>query len=94
MGAGAILEVDGLSAAYGQAQILFGVSLRLARGEVVALMGRNGAGKSTTLKAIMGLVALEAQTLRFAEARYSPLADLSHRAARPGIRAGGSAHLH
>jgi branched-chain amino acid transport system ATP-binding protein len=66
MGGGAILEVEDLSAAYGQAQILFGVSLELARGEVVALMGRNGAGKSTTLKAIMGLVLAQAQTLRFA----------------------------
>ena len=56
MGDGAILEVEGLDAAYGQAQILFDVSLALARGEIVALMGRNGAGKSTTLKAIMGLV--------------------------------------
>ena len=62
----AILEVDGLHAAYGQAQILFDVSLRLARGETAALMGRNGAGKSTTLKAIMGLVAAHAARLRFA----------------------------
>src|SRR5262245_1329779 len=51
-----LLEVDRLSAWYGGAQILFDVSLGVARGEVVALMGRNGAGKSTTLKAIMGLV--------------------------------------
>ena len=40
-----ILEVEGLDAAYGQAQVLFDVSLSLARGETVALMGRNGAGK-------------------------------------------------
>ncbi|MCA3278083.1 MAG: ABC transporter ATP-binding protein [Roseomonas sp.] len=51
-----VLEVDGLRAGYGPAEILFGVSLRLAKGEVAALMGRNGAGKSTTLKAIMGLL--------------------------------------
>ncbi|MFG1360517.1 ABC transporter ATP-binding protein [Xanthobacter pseudotagetidis] len=50
------LEADGLAAAYGKAQVLFGVSLALAPGEVLALVGRNGAGKSTTLKAIMGLV--------------------------------------
>jgi branched-chain amino acid transport system ATP-binding protein len=61
----ALLVVDGLTAAYGQAQILFDVSLRIARGETVALMGRNGAGKSTTLKAIMGLVAARARALRF-----------------------------
>jgi branched-chain amino acid transport system ATP-binding protein len=51
-----MLEVEGLSAWYGAAQILFGLSLRIAQGEVVALMGRNGAGKSTTIKSIMGLV--------------------------------------
>jgi branched-chain amino acid transport system ATP-binding protein len=51
-----LLQVDRLSAWYGRAQILFDVSLEVQRGEVVALMGRNGAGKSTTLKAIMGLV--------------------------------------
>lgn len=56
MSGGAILEIEGLSAAYGQAQILFDVSLALAQGEIVALMGRNGAGKSTTLKALMGLI--------------------------------------
>jgi branched-chain amino acid transport system ATP-binding protein len=51
-----LLEVDRLSAWYGRAQILFDVTLEVRRGEVVAFMGRNGAGKSTTLKAIMGLV--------------------------------------
>jgi branched-chain amino acid transport system ATP-binding protein len=61
----AVLEVEKLDAAYGQAQILFGVSLVLRRGEIVALMGRNGAGKSTTLKAIMGLVPAQAASLRF-----------------------------
>ena len=83
MGAGAILEVEDLTAAYGQAQILFDVSLGLARGEIVALMGRNGAGKSTTLKAIMGLVPARAQVLRFCghDIRHLP----TYRIARLGL---------
>src|SRR5271166_5421425 len=51
-----LLRVDNLQAYYGRAQILFDISLTVARGEVVALMGRNGAGKSTTFKACMGLL--------------------------------------
>ena len=51
-----MLEVAGLNAAYGRAHILFDLALRASTGEVVVLLGRNGAGKSTTLKAIMGLV--------------------------------------
>jgi len=51
-----ILDVSGLKAWYGAAQILFDIDLHVDRGEVVALMGRNGAGKSTTLKALMGLL--------------------------------------
>lgn len=60
-----IFEVRRLRAFYGRAQILFDISLEARRGEVVALMGRNGAGKSTTLKAIMGLVEGSAEALRF-----------------------------
>jgi branched-chain amino acid transport system ATP-binding protein len=51
-----MIEVRRLSAGYGRAQVLFDIDLDVAQGEVVALLGRNGAGKSTTLKAIMGLV--------------------------------------
>jgi branched-chain amino acid transport system ATP-binding protein len=51
-----MLEVRGLNAGYGRAQVLFDIDLDVAQGEVVALLGRNGAGKSTTPKAIMGLV--------------------------------------
>lgn len=60
-----LLEVDGLCAWYGAAQILFDVGLQVRRGEVVALMGRNGAGKSTTLKALMGLVDKRRGTFTF-----------------------------
>jgi branched-chain amino acid transport system ATP-binding protein len=52
-----MLSVDNLSAWYGAAQILFDLKFEVGRGEVVALMGRNGAGKSTTMKTIMGLIA-------------------------------------
>jgi branched-chain amino acid transport system ATP-binding protein len=51
-----MLAIEKLSAWYGAARILFDLDLEVRRGEVVALMGRNGAGKSTTIKAIMGLV--------------------------------------
>ena len=51
-----ILKVDSLNAWYGRAQVLFNVGLDVRRGEVVALMGRNGAGKSTAMKAVMGLL--------------------------------------
>jgi len=60
-----VLEVEALQAGYGPAEVLFGVSLTLGRGEVAALMGRNGAGKSTTLKAIMGLLPARAGRVRF-----------------------------
>ena len=51
-----LLQVSGLNSYYGDSHILFDVSLRVGRSEVVALLGRNGAGKSTTLKSLMGVV--------------------------------------
>jgi branched-chain amino acid transport system ATP-binding protein len=60
-----MLSVAGLNAWYGAAQILYDLAFEVGRGEVVALMGRNGAGKSTTLKAIMGLLARRSGTVRF-----------------------------
>jgi len=64
-GAELLLDVRGLSGWYGAAQILFDVDLQVRRGEVVALMGRNGAGKSTTLKGVMGLLGKRKGTLSF-----------------------------
>jgi branched-chain amino acid transport system ATP-binding protein len=52
----ALLEIAGLSGGYGRAQVLFDLRLEIGAGEVVALLGRNGAGKSTTLKTVMGLL--------------------------------------
>lgn len=62
---GTMLAVENLSAWYGGARILYDLSFEVGRGEVVALMGRNGAGKSTTVKSIMGLVGQRKGTVRF-----------------------------
>lgn len=78
-----LLKVDGLNAFYGRAQILFDVSLEVRRGEVVALMGRNGAGKSTTMKSIMGLMARREGAIQFDGADISALP--THRIARMGL---------
>lgn len=59
-----ILAVEGLNAWYGAAQILYDMTFTVSRGEVVALMGRNGAGKSTTFKAIMGLLSRKSGIVR------------------------------
>jgi branched-chain amino acid transport system ATP-binding protein len=60
-----MLEVSGLNAAYGRAHILFDLELQAHPGEVSVLLGRNGAGKSTTLKSIMGLLRPQAGEIRF-----------------------------
>ena len=69
----AMLAVESLSAWYGAARILYDLSFEVGRGEVVALMGRNGAGKSTTLKSIMGLTAKRQGTVRFENRDISSL---------------------
>lgn len=78
-----LLACTDLCAWYGQAQILFNVNLNLRRGEVVALMGRNGAGKSTTLKTLMGLTPKRSGEVTFLgqdQSRFEP-----HQAARRGL---------
>jgi branched-chain amino acid transport system ATP-binding protein len=60
-----MLEVDGLAAGYGPAQVLFDVSVRVDAGEVVTLLGRNGMGKTTTISTIMGLLPARAGMMRF-----------------------------
>ena len=59
-----MLKVEGLEAAYGDSQILFGVDLSVGQGEVVTLLGRNGMGKTTTIKSIMGLLKPRAGSIR------------------------------
>jgi branched-chain amino acid transport system ATP-binding protein len=70
---GAMLAVEGLSAWYGAARILYDLSFEVGRGEVVALMGRNGAGKSTTIKTVMGIVAQRQGKVTFSGADISAL---------------------
>jgi branched-chain amino acid transport system ATP-binding protein len=78
-----MLEARHLSAGYGRAQILVGLDLAVDRGEVVALLGRNGAGKSTTLKALMGLVETRSGEVRFEGVRIDRRAP--HEIARLGL---------
>ena len=78
-----LLDAKGLCAWYGAAQILYDVDLNVQRGEVVALMGRNGAGKSTTLKALIGMLAKRRGSVSFLGediSRSEP-----HHAARRGL---------
>jgi len=60
-----LLEVDGIETCYGLSQVLFGLSLSVHAGEMVALMGRNGMGKTTTIRSIMGLTPARAGAIRF-----------------------------
>ncbi len=78
-----LLKVERLAAGYGPVQVLFQVDLVLGRGQVAALMGRNGAGKSTTLKAIMGLVPPSAGSVRFLGQEVGGMP--SYRIARLGL---------
>ena len=61
----AALEVEGLDVRYGTSQVLFGMSLSLEQGSTLALLGRNGAGKSTTMKAVAGFLPARAGRIRF-----------------------------
>jgi branched-chain amino acid transport system ATP-binding protein len=61
----AVLEVLGLEVFYGASQILFGIDLKIEQGQTMALLGRNGAGKSTTMKAIAGIIASRAGSIGF-----------------------------
>jgi len=78
-----LLSVTGLEAGYGAAQVLFGVDLQVGPGEVVTLIGRNGMGKTTTVRAIAGLIAPRAGRIAFAGADVT--AAPAHRRGRAGI---------
>jgi branched-chain amino acid transport system ATP-binding protein len=79
----ALLDVSGIETCYGLSQVLFGISLAIAPGEMVTLMGRNGMGKTTTVRSIMGLTQARAGSIRFRghEIRALP----SYRIAQLGI---------
>src|ERR1700755_330910 len=79
----ALLEVDGIETCYGLSQVLFGLSLSIRPGEMVSLMGRNGMGKTTTIRSIMGLTPARAGAIRFAGAEVRALPP--YRIAKLGI---------
>ena len=79
----ALLAVRGLSAGYGAGQVLHGVDLDVAAGQVVALLGRNGVGKTTFIHAVMGLIRPSAGSIRFDGAELAGVAP--HTVARAGI---------
>jgi branched-chain amino acid transport system ATP-binding protein len=78
-----LLELDGVETSYGFSQVLHGISLAIAPGEVVTLMGRNGMGKTTTVRSIMGLTRAMAGSIRFAGRDIRALP--SHQVAKLGI---------
>jgi branched-chain amino acid transport system ATP-binding protein len=79
-----LLEVQGLNSYYGDSHILFDVSLRVAKNEVVALLGRNGAGKSTTLKSLMGVVTPRTGSVKLGGVELA--GKKSHAIARAGMQ--------
>ena len=78
-----LLAVDGIETCYGLSQVLFGLSLSIRPGEMVSLMGRNGMGKTTTIRSIMGLTPARAGSIRFAGAEVRQLP--SYRIAQLGV---------
>ena len=78
-----LLEIEGIETCYGLSQVLFGLSLSVRTGEMVALMGRNGMGKTTTIRSIMGLTPARAGAIRFGGQEVRKLA--SFRIAQLGI---------
>ncbi len=82
-----------VNAAYGSLQVLFGIDLEIRRGEMVALLGTNGAGKSSLLKTVTGLLPASAGTVRFAGVRHHRHLHRGDRPVRPDHDAGRSRHL-
>jgi branched-chain amino acid transport system ATP-binding protein len=79
----ALLELEDIHAAYGLSRVLFGISLEVSAGECVCLLGRNGVGKTTTMRSVMGLTPPSAGHVRFKSRDVTGW--LPHRVARAGI---------
>ncbi len=78
-----MLQVDNIETAYGTSQVLFGMSLTVGAGEVVTLLGRNGMGKTTTIRSIMGITPIKAGAIRFEDGQIDTLP--SYRVAQAGL---------
>jgi branched-chain amino acid transport system ATP-binding protein len=78
-----MLAVDALETFYGQSQVLFGVTLAVARGQVATLLGRNGMGKTTTVRSIMGITQAKKGSVRFEDRNMTGLP--SYRVAQAGL---------
>jgi branched-chain amino acid transport system ATP-binding protein len=78
-----LLELAGVETSYGLSRVLFGISLTVAPGEVISLMGRNGMGKTTTVRSIMGLTPAAAGSIRFSGAQIHGLP--AYRIAKLGL---------
>jgi branched-chain amino acid transport system ATP-binding protein len=78
-----LLRVDNIETSYGTSQVLFGISLDIREGEVATLLGRNGVGKTTTIRSILGLAPIQRGAIHFGNTRIDRLA--TDRIARSGI---------
>ena len=88
-----LLEVDGLETCYGSSQVLFGMHMQIGAGEVATLLGRNGMGKTTTVRSLLGITPASSGSIRFrGRGAFCPIRAACHRspgaAGFPGCRTG------
>ena len=86
-------KIAGLQGWYGESHVLHGVDFHVDEGEVVTLLGRNGAGRTSTLRAIMGLIGSRKGSIKVKRHRDGRPGHAPHRAARPRLLPGGARHL-
>ena len=80
---GELLRVDNIESSYGASQVLFGITIKVGVGEVVTLLGRNGMGKTTTIRSIMGLMRPHAGSISFKEQLI--IGEPSYKVAQAGL---------